>query len=316
MGSRVFTGIAWVTGGVTLAMIVGAVILSLPNDYETQGVAFLVPEAAAALIGALVAARRPGNPVGWLVLAHAFCFSLGEFTRQYALYGLVTEPGSLPLAGATASFPYWIWFPGVLLMFVLFPLYFPDGQLVSRRWRPVVFAAVVATFVLAGTAAVQPGDFETPGIPNPLGIEGLDGAVGSNIGNLVPLAWLGLGTLSATSLAVRFRRSRRVERQQIKWVLYAVVLLILLNTVETLTRELQMNLRLPPAISELLIVLALGGLWASIAVAVFRYRLYDIDVIINRTLVYSALTAVLALTYFGGVALLQAVFQTLTGQEQ
>ena len=103
--------------------------------------AFLVTEATAALVGGVIASRRPRNPVGWLILGHALCFSLGAFSRQYEFYGVLTDPGSLPLVRVTASAPYWIWYPGLVLTSLL-SLYFPNGRLVSRRWRPVVWLAV------------------------------------------------------------------------------------------------------------------------------------------------------------------------------
>ena len=132
----------------------------------------------AAPIGGLVASSKPRNPVDWIVLGHAFFFALGEFSRQYAIYGLIIEPGSLPLARALASPPYWVWFPGLMLVLSFLPLYFPDGRLVSPRWRPVAWLAVLATALLTATAVVRPGAGETRGVPNPLGVEAL-GATGS-----------------------------------------------------------------------------------------------------------------------------------------
>src|SRR5215212_8842614 len=133
-GGRTSSGIAWSLCALTLALIVCAVALSLLNRYAPWELLFLVAEAAGALVGGLVASRRPANPVGWFIAGHAFCFSLAEFARQYAVYGLLTEPGALPLAGAVASMAYWAWYPGLILVLALLPLYFPDGRLFSRRW--------------------------------------------------------------------------------------------------------------------------------------------------------------------------------------
>ncbi len=127
----------------TLAMIACAVALAALNGYDLGRLAFLVAEATAALVGGVIASRRPRNPVGWLILGHALCFSLGEFSRQYAIYGLLTEPDALPLARAMASPPYWVWYPGLVLTSLL-SLYFPNGRLISRRWRPVVWFAVLS----------------------------------------------------------------------------------------------------------------------------------------------------------------------------
>jgi hypothetical protein len=197
-----------------------------------------------------------------------------------------------------------------MLVFSFLPLYFPDGRLVSRRWRPVVWLAVSATVVLTVFAAVQPGSGETRGIPNPLGIEigGLPPLAGV-FGVVVPASWLALGAASVTSLVMRFLRSRGEERQQIKWFVYAMVLVISYTLADLLfVRDLAC------AVSTVLGLVFFTGPFVAIAVAVLRYRLYDIDLIINRTLVYGSLSVVLALVYLGGVVSLQRVFVVLTGQ--
>jgi hypothetical protein len=324
VSGRVAWWAAWWVCGLTLAMIAGAVVLAVPNqrdalaqgapvEYGLRDMLFLLTEASAALVGALIASRRPRNPVGWLVLAHALCFTLGEFGRQYAIFGLLTEPGSLPLARAMASPPYWVWFPGLMAITAFLPLYFPDGHLVSRRWRPVAWLAVFLTALLTAFAVVRPGRDETRGIPNPLGLESLtDFTVLSQVFEVfVPTSWVVVGLLAVASLVARFRRSRGVERQQIKWVAFAAVLFISWAALEQF-----LSVRLPPIVDEALFIIALQGLWIAIAVAVLRYHLFDIDVIVNRTLVYGVLTAALALVYLGGVAASQAIFRALTGQDQ
>jgi hypothetical protein len=219
----------------------------------------------------------------------------------------------LPLAWAIASPPYWVWYPGLMAITAFLPLYFPDGRLVSRRWRPVAWLAVFLTTFLTAFAVVRPGGDETRGIPNPLGVESLTNitlpiAVFELI---VPTSWVVVGLLSVASLVVRFRRSRGVERQQIKWVAFAAVLFMSWAVLEQF-----LSVRLPPIVDEALFVVALQGMWVAIAVAILRYRLFDIDVIVNRTLVYGVLTAALALVYLGGVAASQAIFRALTGQDQ
>ncbi len=303
--------LAWSVCALTLALIVGAVALATLNHYDLSVLSFLVAQATAALVGGLVASRRPANPVGWLIAGHALCFTLGEFTRQYALYGLIAEPGSLPVARVMASPPYWIWYPGLMLVLSFLPLYFPDGRLVSRRWRPVAWLAVFATVVLTVFAAVQPGGYETRGIPNPLGIdvEGLPPLAGV-FGVVMPASWLALGAASVASLVVRFLRSRGEERQQIKWFVYAMVLVISYTLADLLfVRDLA------PAVSTVLGLVFFTSPFVAIAVAVLKYRLYDIDTVINRTLVYGSLTVSLALVYLGSIVLLQVLFRALTGQE-
>jgi hypothetical protein len=188
-----------------------------------------------------------------------------------------------------ASPPYWAWYPGIILVFSLLPLYFPDGRLSSRRWRPGAWLAIVVGAVETAMAAVRPSDDETPGIPNPLGIESLRG--GGALTDTKALLWLGLGALSAASLVVLLTSYALVDQFVLQERFSHVAVLVFFLVV-------------------------FEGLWVAIAVAVLKCRLYDIGRIINRTLVYAALTATLALVYFGGVATTQTLFRALTGQEQ
>jgi hypothetical protein len=313
-GSGVLARLAWGVCGLVLVLIACAVALTVPNDYAHWRVDFLVPVASAALVGALVASRQPRNPVGWFILGHALCFSLGEFGRQYAIYGVLTEPGSLPFARAMIWPTYWAWYPGLVLLVVLLPLYFPDGRLVSRGWRWASWLAIIFGASATALAMVRPGDSEARGIPNPLGIESLgDGnwALPSVLDVLMSAGWLSLGSVAVASLIVRFRHSRAQERKQLEWFLYAVVLVLLVNAASRVVPAES----LPLAARELLFVATFEGLWVAIGIAILRYRLYGIDVLINRTLVYGTLTASLAALYFGGIVLLQMLFDLLSGQQ-
>ena len=304
--------LAWSLCGLVLALIACAVALAVPNRFGLWRLDFLIAVASAALVGALVASRQPRNPVGWFVLGHAFCFALGEFGRQYAIYGFITEPGALPFARAMIWPTYWIWYPGLILMLCLLPLYFPDGRLVSLRWRWVSGLAVVFCLGATGLAMVRPGDHEAPGIPNPLGVEGLvegSGLLAAAFGILLPAGWPVLGAAAAASLTLRFGRSRGEERQQLKWFVYALVLCVFVNTM----RQVFLDDLLPYGVREFLFVVTLESLWVAIAVSILRYRLYDIDLLINRTLVYATLTATLALLYLSGIVVLQRLFVVLTG---
>ena len=313
LSRRTATRLAWSLCGLVLVLIACAVVLAVPNRYGLWHVDFLIPVASAALVGALVASRQPSNPVGWFILGHALCFSLGEFGRQYAIYGVLTESAALPFARAMIWPTYWVWYPGLILMISLLPLYFPDGRLVSGRWRWVTRLAVLFCVGATGIFMVRPGDNEAKGIPNPLGVDSLsDVARASSVLSIVLSAgWLLLGVAAVASLVVRFKRSRPEKRQQLKWFVFAVVIFLLLNTVGRLfPTEV-----LPPVVREFLFVFTLESLWVAIGVAVLKYRLYDIDLIINRTLVYGSLTATLVVTYFGGIVLLQRVFVLLTGEK-
>jgi hypothetical protein len=312
MSPRISARFAWSVCGLTLVMITCTLALFVLNRYGIRDVPyFLVAEATAALVGGLISSRQPRNPVGWFILGHALCFSLGEFSRQYAIYGLRTDPGSLPFAVAMSSPPYWIWLPGIILMFSFVPLYFPDGRLLSPRWRAVAWLAVIVAVIETGFAAIRPGSDE--GIPNPLGIESLEGSPAFDLvfeAIAAPL-WLAVGALSVASLVVRYRRSHGKERQQIKWVAYAAVFLV----TYTLADQVLLQDDISFIADVVLFLIVFEGLWVAVAVAILRYRLYDVDVVINRTLVYGSLTVSLALVYLGSVVVLQAIFRALIGQE-
>ena len=312
MSRRIAVTVAWSLCSLTLFLIACACALAVLNHYDLGKLLFLLTEISAVLIGALVASRQPRNPVGWLIIGHALCFTLGEFGRQYAIYGVLSNPGSLPLARAMASPAYWAWFPGLMATTAFLPLYFPDGRLISPRWRPVAWLAVLLSVLLLAFAVFRPGGDETRGVPNPLGIESLNNitSLSVSVEILLPVSWVFVGLLSVGSLVVRFGRSRGVERQQITWVAYAAVLFISWAALEQL-----LPIRLSPIVGEILFIASLQGLWVAVGVAVLRYRLYDVGVVINRTLVYAVLSVVLALIYFGGVASLQSVLRPLTGGE-
>jgi hypothetical protein len=313
MSIRVAGWLAWPLCMLLMILIASAVMLAALNGYSLWNVSFLFPVASAALVGGLIASRRTQNPIGWFILGHALCFTLGEFGRQYAIYGILTEPASLPAARLMAATSYWIWSPGIILGFCLLPLYFPNGRLPSQRWRPVVWLALFAAVITSTLGAILPGANETRGIPNPLGIEALRPFV-DTLG-AAQLVWLGLLVAAAASLVVRFRHSGGEQRQQVKWVVYAVVFLAAYLIADVFLEEFLRG-SLPTVVEQILGVVALSGLWVAIAVAVLRYRLYNIDLLINRTLVYGVLTALLAALYFGGVATIQSLFRALTGQEQ
>jgi hypothetical protein len=215
---------------------------------------------------------------------------------------LVTNPGSsLPDGPLMSWLSDYTWLPGLSLAITFVPLLFPDGSLPSRRWRPVAWLSTVplAIFVVL-QAYLWPYRGQIP--PPKLG-----GLIGDLSDLLFPLM-LVCGLACVSSLMFRYRRAAGRERQQIKWFAYAAAVFLTANVVsESLPFGPIIYLSLLPAAS--LVPVAVG-------IAILRYRLYDIDVIINRTLVYGALTATLALIYFGGVATTEAIFHALTGEEQ
>jgi len=295
--------------GLTLALIACAVALALLNGSNTGAVSFPLAMTASAVAGGFVASRRPTNPVGCFFLGSAACFTLAEVANGYATYGLLTASATLPAAQAVGWLQSWLFVPGVLLLLSFVPLYFPDGRLVSPRWRWVVRFALFFSVTVAVFSALSPGEIQNQGILNPLGIEALR-PVFDLLDTLAFALYFTLLFASAASLVVRYRRSGSVERQQIKWLAFAALAIpvwFLTNApIEAAA----------PGLFSVVDSLAFTMIPVAIGIAILRYRLYDIDVVINRTLVYGSLTLMLALVYFGSVTATQAVFTALTGQEE
>jgi hypothetical protein len=248
--------------------------------------------ASCSTVGVVIASRRPAHPIGWLFSTVGLLSGVHLFCGEYAIYALVIERGTLPGGGVSAWIICWLWVPiNALLAFVA--LLFPDGRLPSPRWRVFGWLNGVMAVVGSLAAAFLPGPIPwLPDIDNPFGIEGLQ-----DIKNLVDasLEVLSYGILLAgvVSLHSRFRRAGQVERQQIKWLAYAGAVL--------LTGTILLNVG-PDSLDWLWIrqvgfalwVIGFVGVPIAIGIAIFKYRLYEIDIIINRTLVYGALTVVIA----------------------
>jgi hypothetical protein len=247
---------------------------------------------ACAAVGVLIVSRRPGNVIGWIYALVALVMALSGVAGGYA-------ERSLPGFRWVALLPDLLWLAAVPVGVMLLMLLFPTGQLPSSRWRPVVWATIGATVAAVVGTALTPGPVEYhPGLQNPLGVAGagpvLDVTVG--VGFVVIVAGV---FAAAGSLVVRWRRARGVERQQLKWLAYAAGLLVVVQLgASMLPRPLFLVVSYTAA---LLFPLATG-------IAVVRYRLYDIDRLINRTLVYGLLTATLGLAYAGVVLVLGQVF--------
>jgi cytochrome b subunit of formate dehydrogenase len=259
-------------------------------------------------VGAVIAPRcPPNNPIGWLFCAIGLIFGATHFSSEYATYALLAQPGSLLGGEAAAWMLSWLWVPGLGLV-VFLGLLFPNGRLPSPRWRWFARFNTAAVLVGAILAAFSPGPILLTPIQNPHGIEGLP-----NVYRMVEAFMYALIVVAAGSMLVRLRQASEVERQQIKWFAYATTVavsgVILKNTVF-------------PAVSVtwvwwaglILTTVGLTGSPVAMGVAILRFRLYEIDLIINRTLVYGALTAILALFYLGSVTALQYLLSLLTGQ--
>ena len=218
---RVAAWLAWSLCALTIALVTFVVVFSVFYRDNLRGLAFLLAVVSNALVGAVLAAHRPRNPVGWFFVFSAASFALSEATFRYAVYGLVIDPGSLPLARAMAWPQTWLWVPGVLLVLVFLPLYFPNGRLLSLRWRLVVWLAIIVSGPTVVIWAFLPGKVgDAWDITNPLGLATLRPTVGG-LEVVMAVLFLGFILSSVVSLVVRFRRSQGQERQQMKWLTYA-----------------------------------------------------------------------------------------------
>jgi hypothetical protein len=317
ISTRAASWLAWSLAALTFVSVCGfAAFTILYRDTRLTELPFILGVVASALVGGVVASRRPHNPIGWFFVLSASSFGISNATIQYAVYGLVIAPGSLPLAHAMAWPSGWLWVPGAVLVLVFVPLYFPNGHLLSPSWRPVLWLAIFVSVTLALFWAFVPGATSgVRGITNPLGIEALrpvSGDVGNNVTNVL---FLILFLASLTSLAVRFWRSRGDERQQMKWITFAAGAMFTMVMLVSLLDAVAANSAFAKVVNPLTGAM-FAGIPVAVGIAVLKYRLYDIDRIINRTLVYGSLTAILAGVYFGGVTATQALLHTLTDQEQ
>jgi signal transduction histidine kinase len=303
--------LAWTVAGVCVGLLVLAMLLyaltgsgvqpNIPFSPGAIAVAAVFP-----LVGALILARQSHNAIGWILCAMGFSEALAEFARRYAIYALVAQPGVLPGGALLAWIWAWSWVPGfVLIAFLL--LLFPNGHLVSPRWQWVAWLAAAGLALLVVTLATVSwpvrglyllthlGEIE-------LGYVGTGGAV------------LSLGSICASALALvrRFRRAQGVERQQLKWFTYAgaLTVLVLLGNILLGTYEGNQNGDLGSTLGQFLEALTLAALPVAIGIAILKHRLFDIDLLINRSLVYGTLTVCVVGFYVLVVGALGVMLQT------
>jgi hypothetical protein len=316
MSPRAAAWLAWSLCALSLALTAISILLlnrnlAHPNTYLYD---YWLDNTLATLcyapVGALIAARRPSNPVGWLLCLWSIALSTGHFSAQYAIYALMAQPRSLPAGEAMAWVASWI-LPVIIGVQVFAYLLFPTGRLPSRRWK--WFAWLTVAFVVAGliTSAFSFGANTGLGpISNPLGVKGISRAYDMVL-NMLPILYVAV----ALSLFVRLRRATGAERQQIKWFAYAAAATIVGIAVAYMIPDMIATPRWFDRAGFALNIAVTPAIPVSMGIAILRYRLYDIDSIINRSLVYGALTAILVGIYFGGVVGLQAVLRALSGQE-
>jgi hypothetical protein len=312
MASRATAWLAWSLAALCVAMFVVGVTLTLlslsgaPNTRPTStwdtvsGLLVFVPFLAFPLVGALIASKRPHNPIGWICLAAGLCWMLIVFENS-----VPSDFGPYPVT--IDALTQWTWVPPVGLLGIYMILLFPDGRLPSRRWRPLAWLSGAAIVSASVALTITPGHLEGhPGVRNPFALEGYPIVTQALTGTIVLLPICIL--VSAASLFVRYRHSGTEVRQQIKWVAFAaslvgvVYLSALVIGLFFAPEATWGSADAPPLVDILLdaVLLSYAGVPIAVGFAVLKYRLYDIDILINRALVYGPLTATLALMYVGG----------------
>jgi hypothetical protein len=317
MNARAGAWLAWSLAALSVIMFIAAIALHvLARSLDSAGewsalgavgqVLGFLPFLAFPLVGALVASRRPRNWVGWILLADGLLWTFGSVLDSYRIYGLA-RPGSVPFQVAVHALSQWLWVPAVGLFAVYLILLFPDGRLPSRRWRPLAwFSGAVMVLLSAG-------------IGKPFGLEQYPWVRDAFpvVLALLPLCILA----SAVSLVLRYRRAGSEVREQIKWVAFAALFVGVQFVIDVGASVLLVPMtasgREPAwlALLDQVGFFMFAGVPIAVGIAVLKYRLYDIDVIINRALVYGSLTATLVALYFGGIVVLQRLFVALTGQQ-
>ncbi len=312
MSRRSAARVAWTSWAAGLVAIGAFVLL----DSDGAGLASLVSGAifilAFSTTGALVVSRHPRNPVGWLLCSTALAFTTGGLAVAVSEHAVRTQQLDGPLVAAAAWVGSWVWMAGIGPAATFLLLLFPDGHLPSPRWKPAAWLSGTAVTSAVVGLAFAPGRIDDTPVQNPVGVPGAGGVLDAMAGGGLGLLLLGI-LLSCASLVARFRAAPAEQRQQLKWVAYALPL-VLLWLAASIVLEATSSSNLAIDLANTLVTVGLTVVPASIGVAMLRYRLYDIDVVINRTLVYAALTAILAAVYLSSVLTLQLLLNPLTAR--
>lgn len=295
--------------------VLGCLLFFLNGHPPSGDTWYTLTFSAFPIVGVVIASHRPENPIGWLFCIIGLANGLYFFSDEYAFYTLVHRPGVLPGGVWLVWSQLWTAFIMWSLMFFSL-LLFPTGRLPSPRWHPVAWALAGVFILVTALFVIKPGPLEgiTPTVDNPTGIEAAASIAKLAEEKVLPTLFL-IVVAAPASVIVRFWRSRGEERLQLKWLAYAAGIWVIVAGLDVLNQYVVHD-RLIDHATDILFGAGVAPIPIAVGIAILRYRLYDIDVVINRTLVYGSLTATLALMYVGGVATTQAIFRALTGQEQ
>ena len=311
MNDRVARPLAWVLLALALGSSVAAIALLVLMRSGPQAAVYGFPgkttifAVTCGVVGVAIARRQPRNAVAWIFLASGVSAGLYELANAYAEYAILIRNGDIPGGKWAAWFGSWLWIPTTTLVPALLALFFPDGRLPSRRWRPVAWFTVLAIAFFVVTIALVPGPMpeavyaRNPVSPFP------EGAYGFAEAQLWSFPTLLVALVaSVAALVRRFRASRGVERLQLKWFVYA-------GSLTAVVLFFVPFLQLWPPY-QIVNVLIINVMPIAAGVAILRYRLYDIDILIRRTIVYGATTATIGSAFFGGIVVFQALLRPVT----
>jgi hypothetical protein len=308
--------LAWPVWGLCVALTAVALVLFVINgdarpadSYGSLDAVIDVVSLGFPTVGAAIVARQPDNAIGWLFLATGLGNALSQALLEYGAYALLRAPGTVPggaWAGVVADAVIW---PAVAATSVLMFALFPTGHVPSRRWRWLVWAVAVDVAAYVVGTLLAPGKLHYfPTVSNPFPATS---SVMSAVGDVAAPALIFGLIFGLVALAVRFRRSRGVERLQISWMFYLAAVLVGSIPITTALSFTPLQVGDVP-VAELFFAGVLLMIPLAVGVAILRYRLYDVDVVVNRTLVYGALSVTLGAAYIGSVLLLQLVLSPVT----
>ncbi|MDP9440244.1 MAG: hypothetical protein M3P49_16130 [Actinomycetota bacterium] len=317
--------IAWSLWVLALVLAAGGLLFGilafrapLPEGREPFLVTIAVQDAVVVLYGALgvlIASRQGRNFVGWIFCFVAVSLGILSFATGYADYALYARDDPLPGAVLAAWVASWLFIPAVYISVSYLFFLFPDGRLASARWRPVFWAVSIFAVVAAFATALEPGRlYSFPTVENPFGLGGLFGRIAADAKNVTDLAAMPVLLVSLASMVSRLRGAWGRERLQLKWITYAAALTAVSFALSFLAGSLTGDWG---GISDLFFlagVVGFAGIPVAAAIAILKHRLYDIDRIINRTLVYATLTVSLLLIYVGSVVVLRGLVFGFTGR--
>jgi len=297
-------------------VVVGLVILlSSPGDQGGLEIpltlAYSVFVLGFSTFGGLIAFRHPSNPIGWIMLVASIAFTLGGVTDDYASQS--PNDRAVPGLALAAWFSVWTWSIGASLPATFLILLFPNGRLPSRRWRPVAWVTGVSIMVVVSSIALAPGRFDDYPISNPFGAPQIHAVIQPLVGP-AGAALFASALASILSLIFRFRRAEDQERLQLKCLAFAVALVAMAAAVSVVIESVAGSNEGLIEVSNLIVTTSMATIPMAIGAAVLKHRLYNIDRIINRTLVYGVLTAILGLIYIAGVVVFGSLIRSFTGQ--